>query len=62
MPSKKENIPAASAVLSLGLDIGSTTAKIVLMEDGEVLYQRYERHFPMCGKRRWKWCRLHLPF
>lgn len=45
MPSKKENIPAASAVLSLGLDIGSTTAKIVLMEDGEVLYQRYERHF-----------------
>ena len=45
MPSKKENISAASAVLSLGLDIGSTTAKIVLMEDGEVLYQRYERHF-----------------
>lgn len=31
--------------LSLGLDIGSTTAKIVLTKDGEPIYEKYERHF-----------------
>ena len=30
--------------LSLGIDIGSTTAKVVLVEDGRVLYEKYERH------------------
>ncbi len=30
--------------LSLGIDIGSTTAKVVLTEGGQVLYERYERH------------------
>ena len=29
---------------SLGIDIGSTTAKIVLTRDGEVLFEKYERH------------------
>ncbi len=29
---------------SLGIDIGSTTVKTVLMADGAVLYERYERH------------------
>lgn len=28
----------------IGLDIGSTTAKIVLVRDGEIIYQCYERH------------------
>ena len=32
-------------MFSLGLDIGSTTAKAVLSRDGEVLFQKYERHF-----------------
>ncbi len=32
-------------MFSLGLDIGSTTAKAVLMRDGEVVFQKYERHF-----------------
>ena len=30
---------------SLGIDIGSTTAKVVLMEGREVLYEQYERHY-----------------
>ncbi|MBQ9107097.1 MAG: 2-hydroxyacyl-CoA dehydratase [Clostridia bacterium] len=30
---------------SLGIDIGSTTAKAVLMKDGEVVFSKYERHF-----------------
>ena len=31
--------------LLMGLDIGSTTAKIVVVENGEILFQKYERHF-----------------
>lgn len=31
--------------ITLGIDIGSTTAKIIATENGEVLYQCYERHF-----------------
>ena len=30
---------------TLGIDIGSTTAKLVLRQDQTVLYERYERHF-----------------
>ena len=29
----------------LGLDIGSTTAKIVLMKDGRSVFEKYERHY-----------------
>ena len=35
----------AKATLTLGIDIGSTTAKIVLLENDTILYKRYERHF-----------------
>lgn len=38
----KESRPAE---YSLGIDIGSTTAKIVLRKGEEVLFERYERHF-----------------
>ena len=31
--------------LLLGVDIGSTTAKIALIDDGELVYSKYERHF-----------------
>ena len=31
--------------LLLGIDIGSTTAKLALIDDGELIYSRYERHF-----------------
>ncbi|MBQ4647987.1 MAG: 2-hydroxyacyl-CoA dehydratase [Clostridia bacterium] len=29
----------------LGIDIGSTTAKAVLLKDGEIIYEKYARHF-----------------
>ena len=38
------NSMAENCLLSLGIDIGSTTAKVVLVEDGRVLYEKYERH------------------
>ena len=31
--------------LSLGIDIGSTTAKVVLIDGADVIYEKYERHF-----------------
>ncbi len=31
--------------VSLGIDIGSTTVKIVVIEDKEILFKKYERHF-----------------
>ena len=30
---------------NMGIDIGSTTVKIVLLEDKKLIYQAYERHF-----------------
>ena len=30
---------------TIGIDIGSTTAKIVIVEDGKILYAKYERHY-----------------
>ena len=33
-----------SSVLSLGIDIGSTTAKLVLSDGRNILYEKYERH------------------
>jgi len=40
-------IPEIKSVknMALGIDIGSTTAKIVLIKDGKVLYECYERHY-----------------
>lgn len=31
--------------LSLGIDIGSTTAKLIITQQGKVIYEKYERHF-----------------
>ena len=39
------NAPKLDHTLTLGIDIGSTTAKLVLIDDGEVAYEKYERHF-----------------
>ena len=33
------------SMLSLGIDIGSTTAKVVLMDGETTLFEKYERHF-----------------
>ncbi len=41
--------------VNLGIDIGSTTVKLVAVRDGEIVYQRYERHF---SKVREKACEL----
>ena len=35
----------AENTLALGIDIGSTTAKVVLVDNGKVLYEKYQRHF-----------------
>ncbi|RDU65098.1 acyl-CoA dehydratase activase [Helicobacter sp. MIT 14-3879] len=31
--------------ISLGVDLGSTTAKVILLRDNEILFQKYDRHF-----------------
>lgn len=31
--------------VDVGIDLGSTTAKLVVIKDGEVVYHCYERHF-----------------
>ena len=35
----------AENTLALGIDIGSTTAKVVLVENGKIIYEKYQRHF-----------------
>ena len=34
-----------SEKLTLGIDIGSTTAKVVVVENGHITYEKYQRHF-----------------
>lgn len=31
--------------LSVGIDIGSTTVKVVIMDEGKIIFKHYERHF-----------------
>lgn len=31
--------------ISLGIDVGSTTAKVVLIENDEIIFSKYERHY-----------------
>ena len=33
--------------LTLGIDIGSTTAKIVVVDRGAVLFEKYQRHLSL---------------
>ncbi|MBR2952074.1 MAG: 2-hydroxyacyl-CoA dehydratase [Clostridia bacterium] len=35
----------------IGMDVGSTTAKLVVVENGEVVYSRYERHFSLVRQK-----------
>ena len=32
-------------VYSLGVDIGSTTVKTVILDDGKIIWSKYQRHF-----------------
>lgn len=42
-------------MILLGIDIGSTTVKLVVVRDGKITYKRYERHF---SKVREKACEM----
>ena len=35
---------AVNNMLTLGIDIGSTTAKLTATRDGVIVYSKYERH------------------
>ena len=48
-------------VLSLGIDIGSTTAKVVLVEGEKVLYDKYERHFSQVRQKTLEMLRVIEP-
>ncbi len=37
--------------LRVGLDIGSTTLKAVVLDGGEIVYEKYERHFSMITEK-----------
>ena len=47
MPINQKAAPRNNrdAVLSLGADVGSTTAKIAVLRGEEILYTTYERHY-----------------
>ena len=34
-----------SKIYCLGIDVGSTTVKTVILDDGQIIYTKYERHF-----------------
>jgi len=57
MKSKfKENFPdkrgnGMKKTFTLGIDIGSTTAKIVLIDNDRIVYSCYERHFSMVRQK-----------
>lgn len=42
--AESENRFAVGAGVRVGLDVGSTTTKLVIFRDGEIVYQKYERH------------------
>lgn len=39
------NLKNIASTLTLGIDVGSTTAKIAIIKAGEVIHETYERHF-----------------
>ena len=41
------NTATGDNYIHLGIDIGSTTAKIVAIENGRLLFEKYERHFSL---------------
>ena len=49
--TRTELIPNAGSGLCLGIDIGSTTAKTVLLEDGRIIFRKYERHLSMARSK-----------
>ena len=41
----KTNLVTDCNEILLGIDIGSTTAKVVVVDNNEIIYEKYERHF-----------------
>ncbi|NLU25383.1 MAG: 2-hydroxyglutaryl-CoA dehydratase, partial [Clostridiales bacterium] len=48
--------------VALGIDIGSTTAKIVVEHDGKTVYERYERHFSQVRQKTLELVQAAEPF
>ncbi len=48
---KQQNLLPKETPFTLGIDIGSTTAKAVLIRDGVVIFKAYERHFSMVREK-----------
>ena len=40
-----QQITTGVSALNIGIDVGSTTAKIVVTDNGQILHEKYERHF-----------------
>lgn len=40
-----QTVATGDSTLNIGIDVGSTTAKIVVTENGKILHEKYERHF-----------------
>ena len=45
------------APVTLGIDVGSTTAKAVLIKHGKIIYSCYERHFAQVRRKALELCR-----
>lgn len=41
----KEDVPVSNGSVFVGVDIGSTTAKLVIRDGEEIVYKKYERHY-----------------
>ncbi|MCR4813717.1 MAG: acyl-CoA dehydratase activase [Lachnospiraceae bacterium] len=41
----KEDVPVSNGSVFVGVDIGSTTAKLVIRDGEEIIYKKYERHY-----------------
>lgn len=46
-------------ILRIGLDVGSTTAKLVVMERSTIIYQDYVRHYSDIKKRLYPSCQMY---
>lgn len=40
-----QQVTTGVSALNIGIDVGSTTAKIVVTDNGQILHEKYERHF-----------------
>lgn len=40
-------------IYDLGIDVGSTTVKTVILDEGEFIYNKYERHIFKGKGKRW---------